>query len=108
MDKRQFSRANVAFPAKLLEIGAEDDPVRIEVHQLGEGGCLLKGDEFLGVGRVFSIDLNVSGNYLKPIGRVLYEYRGKNSEIFSGVEFYGLEEEATKTVPGISKYFESK
>ena len=94
IDMRRYLRVPVERP---VYVTTPADGLRsraIWSHELGEGGCLLVGDTFFGVGRILVVDIVLDGRRpVRAIGKVLYEYRDLTTRVCSGVEFQFIEGE---------------
>lgn len=94
VDLRRYIRVPVERPVFVTTPSDGQRAVSVWSFELGEGGCLLVGDTFFGVGRVLIVDLMLdSRRPVRAIGKVLYEYRDLNVRVCSGLEFQYIDGE---------------
>jgi hypothetical protein len=87
---REGQRIYVEIPAELAAPIEGGVFAALLTHQLGKGGCMLRGAERIHPGRVVKVTLNLDGVRISAISQVLYEYED-NGMILSGVKFLDLE-----------------
>ena len=94
IDLRRFPRVPVERPVYVTTPAEGMRGRTLLSHELGEGGCLLIGDDFFGTGRILLLDIVLDAKRpARAIGKVLYEYRSLNGNVCSGVAFDYVEDE---------------
>ena len=83
------------IPAEVT-VPLEDGPiVPFLTHQLGKGGCMLKGGERITPGKVVEVSLNLGGVQITAISEIFYEYE-TDGKIMLGVRFLEIEPSSEK------------
>ncbi|TAL18198.1 PilZ domain-containing protein [bacterium] len=75
---RRFPRIRTDLKAKVFEVDNFEDCATATVYELGQGGCLIISDFFLGEGRVALIEAVLPKGTIRVVAKVLYEYVWQN------------------------------
>lgn len=84
---RRFHRITTDSKAYITTPMMDDDSIGATLVQLGLGGGLLQHTDYLGVGRIVTLDLFIDKRPVRAIAKVLYEYREAAGDIQSGFCF---------------------
>lgn len=90
---RKFERIAVNLPVYVSTPSQGHATESVRARELGEGGCLLLGTDFFGVGRILTLDIAMGSRPVRAIAKVLYEYRNGAGEVCSGAEFQFVSED---------------
>ena len=94
---RAHPRIYVEVPAEVSSPAEGGVFVALFTHQLGQGGCMLKGMERFRAGRVITLILHLGDARVTAISQVLYEYQEAES-VMSGVKFVAISPEDSRVL----------
>jgi len=87
---RKHPRIYVEVPAILSETIEGGIFAAMLTHQLGAGGCMLKGVERVYEGRIVRLSLELNGVKVSPISKVLYSFQ-EEGLFMTGVSFVSMD-----------------
>ena len=88
---REHRRIYVKVPVTVSCPSDGDGPRLLCTRQLGLGGCMVSGSEYLREGRVVLLDLDLHGNLVRAVAQVLYEYLDRDGTVQTGMKFVEME-----------------
>lgn len=88
---REHKRVYVTVPVTVSCPSDGDGPRSLCTRQLGLGGCMISGSEYLREGRVVLLEFDLHGNHARAVAQVLYEYRDRDGTVQTGMKFVEME-----------------
>lgn len=83
-------RFYVEVPAKIAFSDEGGAVAAFLTHQLGTGGCMLRGGKGIVPGDIVKVVLNLDGVWVAVVSRILYAH-GREGMVLSGVRFVDIE-----------------
>ena len=88
---REHRRIYVTVPVT-VSCPTDGDGLRsARTRQLGLGGCMITGSEYLREGRVVLLEFDLAGDRVRTVAQVLYEYLDRDGAVQTGVKFVEME-----------------
>ncbi|TAL16803.1 PilZ domain-containing protein [bacterium] len=90
--KRRFQRIKTQARVRMSAPITGGVPDSAEVRELGLGGCLVSTPMKIGVGRMVMLYLDLEGDEVSAVAKILYEYTNEEGSFNCGAEFLDVEE----------------